>query len=54
MVIQRHVKDGNKWQRPNGLEMSRPASAAILHETRFAAAGRDGSIELLGSALLSW
>ena len=34
--------------RPNGLEMSRPASASILRQTRFAAAGRVGSIELLG------
>jgi len=34
---------------PNGLEMSRPASASILARTRFAAAGRVGSIELLGS-----
>ena len=32
---------------PNGLEMSRPASASILHQTRFAAAGRVGSIERL-------
>ena len=32
----------------NGLEMSRPASASILHQTRFAAAGQVGSIELLG------
>src|SRR3990170_3605720 len=30
--------------------MSRPASASILHQTRFAAAGRVGSIELLGGA----
>ena len=34
---------------PNGLEMSRPASAHIVSQTRFAAAGRVGSIELLGS-----
>jgi hypothetical protein len=33
---------------PNGLEMSRPASSSNLHYTRFAAAGRVGSIELLG------
>src|SRR3989304_630336 len=33
---------------PNGLEMSRPASASIVSQTRFAAAGRVGSIELLG------
>jgi hypothetical protein len=33
---------------PNGLEMSRPARSWILHQTRFAAAGRVGSIELLG------
>ena len=33
----------------NGLEMSRPASAQMLSETRFAAAGRVGSIELLGA-----
>src|SRR3990170_8980145 len=33
---------------PNGLEMSRPASAPIVAQTRFAAAGRVGSIELLG------
>jgi hypothetical protein len=35
---------------PNGLEMSRPASSSNLHYTRFAAAGRVGSIEVLGSA----
>jgi hypothetical protein len=34
---------------PNGLEMSRPASSSILAGTRFGAAGRVGSIELLGS-----
>jgi len=34
---------------PNGLEMSRPASASILARTRFAAAGQVGSIELLGA-----
>ena len=33
---------------PNGLEMSRPASAQIVSRIRFAAAGRVGSIELLG------
>jgi len=33
---------------PNGLEMSRPANSSILSQTRFAAAGRGGSIELLG------
>ena len=33
---------------PNGLEMSRPASALIVSRYRFAAAGRVGSIELLG------
>ena len=33
---------------PNGLEMSRPASAQIVSDIRFAAAGRVGSIELLG------
>ena len=33
--------------RPNGLEMSRPASAHIVSGIRFAAAGRVGSIELL-------
>ena len=33
---------------PNGLEMSRPASASIVSQIRFAAAGRVGSIELLG------
>ena len=38
---------------PNGLEMSRPASASILHQTRFAAAGRVGSIELLGRRIVS-
>jgi len=31
----------------NGLEMSRPASASIVSQTRFAAAGRVGSIELI-------
>jgi hypothetical protein len=35
----------------NGLEMSRPASAPNLRHTRFAAAGRVGSIELLGGRL---
>jgi hypothetical protein len=34
---------------PNGLEMSRPASSSNPHYTRFFAAGRVGSIELLGS-----
>jgi len=40
------------WEawRPNGLEMSRPASSSIVSQTRFAAAGRVGSIELLGGA----
>ena len=38
---------------PNGLEMSRPASASILARTRFAAAGRVGSIELLGAVQVS-
>jgi hypothetical protein len=33
---------------PNGLEMSRPASAHIVSRIRFSAAGRVGSIELLG------
>jgi hypothetical protein len=33
---------------PNGLEMSRPASAQIAARIRLAAAGRVGSIELLG------
>ena len=33
----------------NGLEMSRPASSSIVSQTRIAAAGRVGSIELLGS-----
>ena len=36
---------------PNGLEMSCPASSSNLHYTRFAAAGRVGSIELLGARL---
>jgi len=46
---------------PNGLEIrgaplwgSRPASASNLSSTRFAAAGRVGSIELLGGAKSSW
>jgi len=42
------------WQdgeTPNGLEMSRPASSSILALMRFAAAGRVGSIELLGGGL---
>ena len=34
---------------PNGLEMSRPASAQIVSRIGFDAAGRVGSIELLGS-----
>ena len=33
---------------PNGLEMSRPASAWIVPQKAYAAAGRVGSIELLG------
>jgi hypothetical protein len=33
---------------PNGLEMSRPARSSILYQTGFPAAGRVGSIELLG------
>jgi hypothetical protein len=40
-----------KWfgiEAPNGLEMSRPARSWNLSQTRFAAAGRVGSIELLG------
>src|SRR3990172_551635 len=36
------------YQPPNGLEMSRPASSSIVADIRFAAAGRVGSIELLG------
>ena len=39
--------------RHNGLEMSRPASAWIVSQTRFAGAGRVGSIELLGSIVHS-
>ena len=35
--------------RPNGLEMSRPASAQIVSRIRLSAAGRVGSIELLGA-----
>ena len=38
---------------PNGLEMSRPASAQSVSRTRFAAAGRVGSIELLASTLVA-
>ena len=40
----------------NGLEMSRPASSSIVSKTRFAAAGRVGSIELLGgpTSLCVW
>ena len=34
---------------PNGLEMSRPAISSILHQTRLAATGWVGFIELLGS-----
>jgi len=34
--------------RPNGLEMNRPAGSSIGAQTRFAAAGRVGSIELFG------
>jgi len=33
--------------------MSRPASASIVSQTRFAAAGRVGSIELLGRQLVA-
>jgi len=40
----------DKERLPNGLEMSRPASSSIVSQTRFAAAGRVGSIELLGSS----
>ena len=36
---------------PNGLEMSRPASAQIVARIRFAAAGRVGSIELFGGGM---
>src|SRR3990172_4854792 len=43
---------------PNGLEMSRPASSSIVAQTRFGAAGRVGSIELLGGPVycrgLTW
>ena len=38
---------------PNGLEMSRPASSWIVSQMRFAAAGRVGSIELLGGTRLN-
>jgi hypothetical protein len=41
---------GRRGATPNGLEMSRPANSSILHQTRFAAAGRVGSIELLGGS----
>jgi len=38
-----------EWRRlSNGLEMSHPASSSIVAQTRFAAAGRVGSIELFG------
>ena len=43
---------GRYLGRPNGLEMSRPASSSNLSWTRFAAAGRVGSIELLGRSVL--
>jgi len=36
---------------PNGLEMSRPASAWNLSQTGLAVAGRVGSIELLGAPI---
>jgi hypothetical protein len=39
---------------PNGIEMSRPASSSIVAQTRFAEAGRVGSIELLGARLTPW
>src|SRR3990172_116706 len=42
---------GKRYWTPNGLEMSRPASSSIVAQTRFAAAGRVGSIELLGLRL---
>jgi hypothetical protein len=32
----------------NGLEMSRPASSSLVAQTRFAAAGQIGTIELFG------
>ena len=38
---------------PNGLEVSRPASASIVAGICFAAAGRVGSTELLGIAELA-
>jgi hypothetical protein len=38
---------------PNGLEMSRPASSQSVSRTRFAAAGRVGSIELLGRRVVA-
>jgi len=48
-------QDGGRerLQRPNGLEMSRPASSWIVSQIRFAAAGRVGSIELLGGTRLN-
>ena len=39
---------------PNGLEMGRPASSWNLSSTRFSAAGRVGSIELLGAQRPAW
>jgi len=48
--VEGFVVDSNP---PNGLEMSRPASASIVSQTRFAAAGRVGSIELLGRQLVA-
>ena len=44
---------GTRSRLPNGLEMSRPASAQIVSRIRLAASGRVGSIELLGGARLS-
>ncbi len=40
--------DTHILRKSNGLEMSRPASSWIVSQSLFAAAGRVGSIELLG------
>src|SRR3990170_7897712 len=52
LLMRGRSSEGNLARLPNGLEMSRPASSSILHQTRFAAAGRVGSIELLGCRVI--
>ena len=48
MAFDLSIGTGRRGATPNGLEMSRPASSWKLSQARFFAAGRVGSIELLG------